>query len=105
MNLNEQRAEPGQETLSSLKAKEQQDKLDAELKRIIAKEQAKDILGFQEKMVAESDRLAEKYGKTALNNSRLYHLLVGSTKISSTTLDDRDDINGEVEAFLRGLEE
>lgn len=99
MNTREQ-ASKLEEAVSS-EEKERRDKLVDELRRILREASEKDVLGTNEKIVEESNRLTEEYGGDTLNKSRLYHLLINSSAPETAFL----DLDGKIEAFIRGFGE
>lgn len=82
--------------------KERKERIIEDLKRILGDAQKADIFGTQNKIVKKCDELRKAYDAETLDNCRLYHLLVGST-IAEGHEPTTFDLDGQIEAFIRGL--
>ncbi len=90
----------GGQELNPSEEEERQSRIIEELKRIYTDAYLAGALKAQEKMLAKSNELTERYGKAALERCTLYHLLIGSgMKEGQEAVFDIGD--GEIEKFIR----
>ncbi len=98
MDPNENEPKPG-EKLEDARIKE--------LTAILEGIPREDYRNVYERIVEKSEELENKYGKKLLQQSPLYHIMIGSTPLYSMRPQEENaqlnELDREIEAFIRGF--